>query len=442
MTKNHVTAVFNYRSPFCALIVDRLFALEDKFDIKVDWKIAADVPRPSSLPITKDNPRLAYNRQDCARRANWLGLPWAPPTDWRLEDVWAASRVGLWLLQQDHALFRAFTLASSRAYWCDQRNLSSEEVVIKIARECGVSQEDLDAIGAASATLDAELNATMMWCEEERVLGVPYFIFGDMTFWGSDRFDDLMLCLADAGLKRAGTPPLRAMLPDPDRPVVPVEGQDGMRVGRVFCVGRNYAEHAREMGVDDREPPFFFLKYAEGLVLDRAEIAYPPMTGNYHYEMELVVAIDKEACEIEPSQAESVVLGYAAGLDMTRRDLQLAARDKGRPWDTGKSFDESAVIGRIRPTANVAHPLKGRIALHVNGDTKQDSDVDKLIWSVPEIIANLSKFYTLRPGDLIFTGTPAGVGPVVAGDEIVGEIDGIGKVRTTIRSAARDIAAE
>lgn len=437
MVKDRVTVLFNYRSPFCALIVDRLFALEDKFDIVLDWRIAGDVPRPSSLPITPDNPRLAYNRQDCARRAAWLGLPWNPPSDWRLTDVQAASRVGLWLQKQEHPAFEPFTLACSRAYWCHQQNVSDAEVVNEIARDTGVSSDDLAAIGKASDDLDRELAETMAQADENGVLGVPYFTFRDQAFWGSDRFDDLMLSLSDAGLRRAGTPPLASQLPDPDRPVVPIEGQrDGLRVGRIFCVGRNYAAHAAEMGVDaNREAPFFFFKYPEGLVLDGTPVTYPPMTSNYHYEMELVVAMKDEAKDIEPSEADARILGYAAGLDMTRRDLQLAARDKGRPWDTGKSFDESAVIGALRLAEDVSHPLSGRIALSVNGDVKQDADLEELIWSVPEIISNLSKHYTLRPGDLIFTGTPAGVGAVVAGDEIEGSIEGIGTVHTKVRAA-------
>lgn len=207
-------------------------------------------------------------------------------------------------------------------------------------------------------------------------------------------------------------------------------------VRRVFCVGRNYEAHAKEMGVAvDREAPFYFTKAGEHVVASGSTVAYPPGTSNYHYEMELVVAIGKAGFRIAPDQALSHVFGYACGLDMTRRDLQLAAREQRRPWDLGKDFEESAVMAEIVPAAEAGHLEKGAIELRVNGQTKQSSDLSLLIHGVPALIAHLSGFYELQPGDLIYTGTPEGVGPVVAGDRIEGSIAGIGTVSLVIGPA-------
>ncbi|MBN8475276.1 fumarylacetoacetate hydrolase family protein [Sulfuritalea sp.] len=217
-------------------------------------------------------------------------------------------------------------------------------------------------------------------------------------------------------------------------PVVPVAGNtSGFPVRRIYCVGRNYAAHAREMGSDpDREPPFFFCKPADA-VLPVApgatrELAYPSETANYHHEVELVVAIGKGGQTIRAESANDHVFGYAVGFDMTRRDLQFALRDKGRPWELGKAFDQSAPISPIMPVARSGHPAAGRVWLTVNGTLKQEGDLADLIWSVPETIAHLSKYFELCPGDLIFTGTPEGVGPVVRGDRMVGAVDGIGEL--------------
>jgi fumarylpyruvate hydrolase len=208
-------------------------------------------------------------------------------------------------------------------------------------------------------------------------------------------------------------------------------------VRRVFCVGRNYAEHAREMGKDpDRDPPFFFTKWAETVVPSGQSIAYPPATANFHYEAELVVAIGKGGRNIAEENALDHVFGYATGLDMTRRDLQFKARDQGRPWDAGKNFEQASPLGLIHPVAEVGHVVKAAIALTVNGESRQSADVADLIWSVDEIISILSKFYRLEPGDLIYTGTPAGVGPVVAGDEIVVTIAGLTPTVTNVTPPA------
>ena len=204
-------------------------------------------------------------------------------------------------------------------------------------------------------------------------------------------------------------------------------------VRRIFCVGRNYAAHAREMGKDpDRDPPFFFTKPADAVVENGETVAYPPETENFHYEAELVAVIGKEGRNIAEGDSLSHVWGYAVGNDLTRRDLQLKAREQGRPWDWGKAFDRSAVIGPVHPVAEVGHPDKGSIRLMVNGEVKQDADLAELIWSVPEIISILSHSIALQPGDLIMTGTPAGVGPIVEGDICRVEIEGLGAIETPI----------
>ena len=220
----------------------------------------------------------------------------------------------------------------------------------------------------------------------------------------------------------------------PTVPAVAVVGRaEKFPVHRVYCVGRNYAAHAREMGSNpDREPPFFFTKPANALVPNDASIPYPPRTANLQHEIELVVAIAKGGKNIPVAQALEHVFGYAVGNDLTRRDLQFEARDKGRPWDTGKAFDHSAPITAITPVAQSGHIGKGKIWLKVNGETRQQADVSDLIWSVPEVIAELSTLFELTPGDLIYTGTPAGVSAVKAGDRMEGSVDGLETLVTTL----------
>lgn len=227
---------------------------------------------------------------------------------------------------------------------------------------------------------------------------------------------------------------MNLVIPAPETPTIAVFGTDSrFPIRRIFCVGRNYAAHAREMGKDpDREPPFFFSKPADAVVDSGETVAYPPQTENFHYEAELIVAIGKGGSKIAEADALSHVWGYAVGNDLTRRDLQLAARDAGRPWDFGKSFDRSAVSGPVYPVTTIGHPDKGNIRLTVNGVVKQDADLSDLIWSVPEIISYLSHSISLAPGDLIMTGTPAGVGPLVPGDICVVSIEGLGEISTTI----------
>ena len=213
-------------------------------------------------------------------------------------------------------------------------------------------------------------------------------------------------------------------------PSLPVVGSDArFPVGRIYCVGRNYADHAREMGHDpDREPPFFFMKAANSVVQNNATLDYPVGTKDVHHEIELVVAIGKGGKNIPVERALDHVWGYGVGLDMTRRDLQGEAKKMGRPWEMGKSFDESAPVTALRPAAEIGHPGKGSIKLEVNGKVTQNGDLAMQIWSVPEQISYLSHLITLQPGDLIFSGTPAGVGPVKPGDKLVGKVDGVGEL--------------
>ena len=217
-------------------------------------------------------------------------------------------------------------------------------------------------------------------------------------------------------------------------PSLGVEGRaDRFPVHRIYCVGRNYAEHAREMGHDpNREPPFFFMKPADALLGDGSDFPYPPSSQDVHHEIEMVAALHSGGRDIAETDALSHVFGYGIGLDMTRRDLQGEAKKMGRPWDTGKAFDRSAPCSDLRPAAATGHPAKGRIWLQVNGAVRQAGDLSELIWSLPEMIAYLSRLFTLRPGDLIFTGTPAGVAAVARGDVLEGGVDGIGTIRTRV----------
>ena len=213
---------------------------------------------------------------------------------------------------------------------------------------------------------------------------------------------------------------------------IPIARGGLFAVRRVYCVGRNYAEHVVEMGNDTRDPPFFFGKPADAIVVGGADIPYPPQTSDFHHEIELVVAIGKDGADIATEDALTHVYGYAAGLDMTRRDLQAAAKKAGRPWDMAKGFDASAPTGTIEPASAIGHPDRGAITLSVNGVERQRGDLADQIWGVADTIAYLSQFVTLRAGDIIMTGTPAGVGAVVKGDVLEGRIEGVGTVRTRI----------
>ncbi len=218
------------------------------------------------------------------------------------------------------------------------------------------------------------------------------------------------------------------VIAEPPRPTLPVRGTDALfPVHRVYCVGRNYAAHAIEMGHDpDREPPFFFQKNPDTLA--SGEFPYPSATEDVHHEIELVVALGAGGSDIEVGRALGCVYGYGVGLDMTRRDLQAQMKKMGRPWEIGKAFEHAAPCSALVPASEIGHPESGRVTLHVNGELRQDGDLNQLIWKVPEMIAYLSGLFRLAPGDLIFTGTPAGVGPVVRGDRLQGAVEGVGEI--------------
>lgn len=215
----------------------------------------------------------------------------------------------------------------------------------------------------------------------------------------------------------------------PVETLVPVEGGGQFPVRRIYCVGRNYADHAREMGADpDREAPFFFSKPRDA-VTSRREVAYPPATHDLHHEVELVLALGAGGADLSPDRAKMMVYGAAVGVDLTRRDLQAEAKKNGRPWDASKGFDQSAPIGLIRPGQS---PSEGAIALTVNGETRQSGDLAQMIWSSAEVISHLSTLFRLEPGDLIYTGTPAGVGAIGRGDQIEASIAGLPPLRFSL----------
>ncbi len=218
--------------------------------------------------------------------------------------------------------------------------------------------------------------------------------------------------------------------PVPSLPVVGTTARFPVR--RIFCVGRNYVEHQKEMGGDGREAPFFFCKAAHDLVPDGGVLHYPPQTVNYHWEAELVAVLGRGGRDVDAGAAHEPVWGYAVGLDMTRRDLQQWGKDHGRPWSFGKDFDEAAPVGAVTPAERIGHPTRGRLQLRVNGELRQDADIADMIWSVPEQIAFLSRYYTLAPGDLLMTGTPAGVGEAKPGDVLEASVAGLAPLRATI----------
>jgi fumarylpyruvate hydrolase len=228
--------------------------------------------------------------------------------------------------------------------------------------------------------------------------------------------------------------PADHVVPAAPRPTVAVEGS-ALRfpVRRIFCVGRNYPEHSREMGFGDvRAPPFFFTKPADAVIGSGSDVPFPTRTANLHHEIELVVALGKGGRDVAEEAAQGLIYGYAVGVDLTRRDVQAAMKEQGKPWDTAKGFDHSAPISPIVPAAGKPHPASGRIWLEVNGKPRQQGDIADMIWSVPEIIAELSTWFELAAGDLIFTGTPAGVGALVPGDRVRGGVEGVGTLAFTM----------
>lgn len=219
----------------------------------------------------------------------------------------------------------------------------------------------------------------------------------------------------------------------PPQAAIAVQGSDELfPVRRIWCVGRNYIEHIREMGQDERAPPFFFAKPADAIVPDGSVVPYPLLTNDMHHEVELVVALKSGGININPEKANDCIWGYGVGIDLTRRDLQIASREVKRPWEIGKAFDASAPCGALVPASKIGHPTKGRILLKVNGVVKQDGDLSQMIWNVPETIWKLSEMVELAAGDIIMTGTPAGVGPLVPGDKVECEIEGVGTLKVTI----------
>lgn len=224
------------------------------------------------------------------------------------------------------------------------------------------------------------------------------------------------------------------IFPPPKQIGLPVQGNDKLfPVHRIYCVGRNYAAHAIEMGHDpDREDPFFFQKNPDNLVLNGGDFPYPPRSEDVHHEIELVVALAKGGTNIPVERALDHVFGYGVGLDMTRRDLQGEAKKLGRPWEVGKAFEQSAPCGTLAPASAIGHPDQGAIWLKINGETRQEGDLNQLIWKVPEVVSYLSGLFALAPGDLIFSGTPSGVGPVQRGDALHGHVEGVGELKVKV----------
>jgi fumarylpyruvate hydrolase len=230
----------------------------------------------------------------------------------------------------------------------------------------------------------------------------------------------------------------RYVIPPPPQAVIAVAGSDKFfPVRRIWCVGRNYVEHIREMGQDERAPPFYFAKPADAIVPDGSTVPYPPLTKDMHHEVELVVALKSGGRNIALEKALDAIFGYGVGIDLTRRDLQIASRDQKRPWEIGKAFDASAPCGPLRPASETGHPQKGRITLKANGQIRQDGDLSQMIWNVPEVIANLSEQVELAAGDIIMTGTPAGVAATVPGDKLECDIEGVGRLTVTIGPPAK-----
>jgi fumarylpyruvate hydrolase len=225
--------------------------------------------------------------------------------------------------------------------------------------------------------------------------------------------------------------------PAPQAAIAVAGGDKSFPVRRIWCVGRNYIEHIREMGQDERAPPFFFAKPADAIVADGGTVPYPSLTKDMHHEVELVVALKSGGRNIPIAKANDCIYGYAVGIDLTRRDLQIASRDVKRPWEVGKAFDSSAPCGPLKPASEIGHPAKGKIVLKVNGKVRQDGNLDQMIWNVPEIISKLSEMVALAAGDIIMTGTPSGVSATVAGDKIECEVEGVGKLTVSIGPPAK-----
>jgi fumarylpyruvate hydrolase len=230
----------------------------------------------------------------------------------------------------------------------------------------------------------------------------------------------------------------RFVIPPPPQAALAIAGSDKLfPVRRIWCVGRNYLEHIKEMGQDEREPPFFFSKPADAIVHDGGPVPYPSLTKDLHHEVELVVALKGGGRFLKAASANDLIYGYGVGIDLTRRDLQIASRDIKRPWEIGKAFDASAPCGALRPASEIGHPTKGYIRLKCNGKVRQDGDLAQMIWNVPEVIEKLSEMVALAPGDIIMTGTPSGVAATVAGDKLECEVEGVGTLTVTMGPAPK-----
>jgi fumarylpyruvate hydrolase len=230
----------------------------------------------------------------------------------------------------------------------------------------------------------------------------------------------------------------RFVIPPPPQAALAIAGSEKLfPVRRIWCVGRNYLEHIKEMGQDEREPPFFFAKPADAIVHDGGPVPYPSLTKDLHHEVELVVALKGGGRFLKAASANDLIYGYGVGIDLTRRDLQIASRDIKRPWEIGKAFDASAPCGALRPASEIGHPTKGYIRLKCNGKVRQDGDLAQMIWNVPEVIEKLSEMVALAPGDIIMTGTPSGVAATVAGDKLECEVEGVGTLTVTMGPAPK-----
>ena len=230
----------------------------------------------------------------------------------------------------------------------------------------------------------------------------------------------------------------RFVIPPPPQAALAIAGSDQLfPVRRIWCVGRNYLEHIKEMGQDEREPPFFFSKPADAIAPDGATVPYPSLTKDLHHEVELVVALKGGGRFLKAATANDLIWGYGVGIDLTRRDLQIASRDIKRPWEIGKAFDSSAPCGPLTPASRIGHPAKGRITLKCNGQVRQDGDLAQMIWNVPEVIEKLSEMVALAAGDIIMTGTPSGVAATVPGDKLECEVEGVGKLTVTMGPALK-----
>lgn len=434
MRLKEVTIVFNYRSPFCALIVEDIFQLAQRYSVDVKWRISREVPRPSSLPVTKENPRFAYNRQDCARRAAWQGLAWHPP-EWRLTDVDAASVIGHWLLTQNSPCFQEFTIRCSQAYWCHGLNTSDRLVVERIALEAGLDPADLRQIWSEEHRLRAELDANANWCSGNGVLGVPYFIVDDQRFWGSDRFGALEHYLAD---QHAGPAPCGLddglLFADRCVPTIPIQGKTAKAaVNRVFCVEWEApASPRRAEAAPDPEPLLFFMKPSSAVALDGAAVPYPSRACGLQGELKLVAVLRDPLFNATEAEAARAIFGYAAGLDMARPVLQLRAMEKGGPWEAARVFDSSAIVGPIHPYDDSISAKGEEILLTIDGETACSGSAEDVLSSMPRILSELSRHLQLQPGDLVYAGRTGASRPLRPGMTLHGKIGRLGSVECSI----------